>query len=130
MNQYVELLDALCEKFGIAVDWTQGNIVPYIQQLTSKYVDYRIWTSVACIIALAILFVIVAGTFFFMNKHAHKINRPFFDCYDEGILLPLFIVSFFVLFISFIGIVINSFDIVTALTFPEKLVLEYLKSMS
>ena len=94
MNQYVELLDALCEKFGIAVDWTQGNIVPYVQQLTSKYVYYRICTSIVQIVVLTTLCMIVAGVFFFMNKHAHKMNRAFFNYYDEEILIPLFMVSF------------------------------------
>lgn len=30
------------EKFGIAVDWTASNIMPYVQQLAEKIVTYNI----------------------------------------------------------------------------------------
>lgn len=35
-DQIISVLDALCEKFGIAIDWTSQNVIPYIQLLAKK----------------------------------------------------------------------------------------------
>ena len=32
-EQIIEVLNALCEKFGIAIDWTAENVMPYLTDL-------------------------------------------------------------------------------------------------
>lgn len=44
-NKIIELLDYLFEKFGIAVDWTAENVLPYVEQLAEKIVTYKIATN-------------------------------------------------------------------------------------
>lgn len=46
-NQIIAVLDAICEKFGIVIDWTASNIMPYLQDLCKRIVTYEIATSVA-----------------------------------------------------------------------------------
>lgn len=29
--EVIKVLDALVEKFGIAIDWTSANVLPYLQ---------------------------------------------------------------------------------------------------
>lgn len=29
-DQIINVLDALCEKFGLVIDWTSENVVPYL----------------------------------------------------------------------------------------------------
>lgn len=41
-NKIIEVLDYLFEKFGIAVDWTRENVMPYVQELAEKIVTYKI----------------------------------------------------------------------------------------
>ena len=48
-SQFIEVLDALCEKFGIAIDWTSQNVVPYVTELATRIIAYEIWTSAAWI---------------------------------------------------------------------------------
>ena len=45
-NQIIAVLDAICEKFGIVIDWTASNIMPYLQDLCKRIVSYKIATSV------------------------------------------------------------------------------------
>ena len=45
-EEIIKVLDALAEKFGVAVDWTSANVIPYLEQLCGKYVNYEIATSV------------------------------------------------------------------------------------
>ena len=44
-KEVIKILDALAEKFGLAIDWTSANVLPYLQQLCRKYVTYEITTS-------------------------------------------------------------------------------------
>lgn len=44
-SQFIEVLDALCAKFGIAVDWTSQNVVPYLTDLAARIITYEISTS-------------------------------------------------------------------------------------
>lgn len=48
-NQTIEVLNALCEKFGIAIDWTGQNVIPYVKEFMKKAVNYELWTSVGWI---------------------------------------------------------------------------------
>ncbi len=41
-QQIIEVLDYLFEKFGIAIDWTAENIMPYVQELAGKIVTYNV----------------------------------------------------------------------------------------
>lgn len=37
-EQVISVIDVICDKFGIAIDWTSENILPYIQELFQKYI--------------------------------------------------------------------------------------------
>ena len=54
-NQIIAVLDAICEKFGIVIDWTASNIMPDLQDLCKRIVTYEIATSVAWIILQVVI---------------------------------------------------------------------------
>ena len=56
-NEIINVLNALTEKFGIAIDWTSMNIIPYLEQLVNKYINYEITTSIIWIIVNFIMFI-------------------------------------------------------------------------
>ena len=70
-SQFIEVLDALCEKFGIAVDWTSQNVMPYLTDLAARIITYEIWTSAAWIVIAAIVFLIAWK----MTKNMCKADR-------------------------------------------------------
>ena len=128
-EEIIKVLDTLAEKFGLAVDWTSANVIPYLEQLCDKYVNYEIVTSIVWIL-LGIGLLVFA-------KFLTKRIKTFYEKSDE--LDPdndyawLCILSSVVMVIAIIaGICIaikQTFDIVTCFTFPEKIIIEELKSI-
>lgn len=46
-NEIISVIDHLCDKLGIAVDWTADNAMPMIQQLIEKYARYLLVNNIA-----------------------------------------------------------------------------------
>ena len=49
-NQIIEVLNEICNKFGLAIDWTSKNVQPYLQELMTKCVAYKFATSIMWLI--------------------------------------------------------------------------------
>lgn len=119
-EQVIAVLDAFCEKIGVAVDWTQANVLPYVQELISRYITYEIATSVLwCIIA-----VVGCGIAYAIYR---KVNLA---CHDGDAWLLAVAVLIVMCGAAVCIVCVQAFDIVTCLTFPEKIFIELLKSIS
>lgn len=115
-SQFIEVLDALCEKFGIAVDWTSQNVVPYLTDLAARIITYEISTSVVWMVIAAILFLIAWK----MTKNNCKE-----DIFADGWFLGWFVRTLIGVF-CFITIVFQVFDIIEALALPEKTLYDFI----
>ena len=129
-EEIIKVLDALAEKFGLAVDWTSANVIPYLEQLCDKYVNYEIATSVVWIM-LGLLFFIV-GIICYKIVYKHKdwgvtYYKTISDDYFKRGLIYFGVISIFV--IASLMVITQIFDIVTCFTFPEKIIIEELKSI-
>lgn len=49
-SEIIKVLDYLGEKFGIAIDWTSKNVLPYLQALVDKFIKWEISTSIVWIV--------------------------------------------------------------------------------
>ena len=129
-EEIIKVLDALAEKFGLAVDWTSANVIPYLEQLCDKYVNYEIATSVVWIM-LGLLFFIV-GIICYKIVYKHKdwgvthYETTSDDYFWRG-LIYFGVISIFV--VASLMVITQIFDIVTCFTFPEKIIIEELKSI-
>lgn len=113
--QIIEVLDDLCRKFGLAIDWSQENIVPYLQELAGKYISWEIAMSWAWI-AFSVV-VLITGIVLMVIER--KINMAGFG-YIFG----------FICICTFVAIVMTQVnDIITCKFFPEKQILEYVKGL-
>lgn len=45
-NEIIKVLDAICDKFGLAIDWTSQNVMPYVEQLCEHIVQYELSSSI------------------------------------------------------------------------------------
>ena len=45
-DEIIKILDALAERVGLVIDWTSKNVIPYLEQLSTKYINYEIATSI------------------------------------------------------------------------------------
>lgn len=127
-EEVIKILDALAEKFGLAIDWTSANVLPYLQQLCSKYVTYEIATSVVWIlIGICLLFVgkyAIGKTKYCWEKYKEDWHSDYdFGAIWLGILAGCVIVG------GIIVILCQTFNIVTCITFPEKIIIEELQSV-
>lgn len=131
-DEIIKILDVLAEKFGIAVDWTSENVIPYLEQLCNKYIDYEVATSVVWIIfgvTLLILGIYGIGLAKKFNEKYDKFKHtnPYNE-YDVAAVITSVGVGV-AFFVGTIIILVQCFDIVTCLTFPEKIILEELKDL-
>lgn len=118
-SQFIEVLDALCAKFGIIIDWTSQNVMPYLTDLATRLVNYEIWTSVAWIVILGVLFIVVWKS----TKNTRKD-----DSYgNEGNWAFAWIVCGIIGIIFVVVACVEVFDIIRALTIPEVVIYGFLK---
>lgn len=119
-KEIIQIFDHICEKVGLAIDWTSGNIMPYFTELCDKVIKYEICTSVilAAVFALAIVLCVI-----FARNCIKEILTNKNGCGEICvILLVLFVIA---LFISLNGFINQTFDIIKCCVFPEKYLFEY-----
>lgn len=118
-SEIIEVLDYLGEKFGIAIDWTSNNVLPYLQTLADKFIKWEISTS---IVWIAIAAFVMVGMIILINlKGVREIN--------EETCGMLWIPIIALIIISFMVICIQIFDIVECNMFPEKALYDFIKVM-
>lgn len=127
-EEIIKVLDALGEKFGIAINWTSENVMPYLQQLCSKYITYEIATS--------IVWLLVGICPLFIGKYLIEKAKQYWKQYEEDvrsdfdIMATLFgILAGLVIIVGIIVILCQTMDIVTCVTFPEKMLIEEMQSI-
>lgn len=127
-EEIIKILDALAEKFGLAIDWTSANVLPYLQQLCGKYVTYEIVTSV--------VWMLIGVCLLFVGKYAIGKAKQYWKKYEEDTYsdfdvatIILGILAGCVIIGGIAVILCQTFDIVTCITFPEKIIIEELQSV-
>lgn len=113
--QVIEVLEYLGEKFGIAIDWTQENIMPYAEQLLGKYVQWEIATSWMWIIVFGVLAVI--GVIVIVAD---------FASWDTVIASEF---GFSLSIAGIVAIVYHVHTIITCYYFPEMQIIEYISQI-
>ena len=118
-SEIIEVLDYLGEKFGIAIDWTSNNVLPYLQALVDKFIKWEISTSILWIAIAA--FIIVMTITLINLKGFREINEE-----TDGMLwIPIIAL----ILASFMIICVQIFDIVECNLFQEKALYDFLKVM-
>ena len=123
-DQIIQVIDNLCEKFGLVVDWTSENAVPYISTLCAKLVSYEIWTSVAWLGIMLIGFLTVCAL---VKKHKAGIKDLIETDEVFIILFGIFGTTGGAAAIG--GIIQQIMDIIKCLTFPEMFIFEYIQGV-
>lgn len=125
-NQINQVIDKVAEKFGIMIDWSQQNVMPYIQDLIQRMCKYEITTSIVWIF----LSIIIVIPFIVWWKNIYT-NSRITDNYGvlscEAMLLVIFSIFTFVISVFIICVQIN--DIALAMYLPEKLFMNVLNNI-
>jgi len=127
-EEIIKVLDNLAERFGVAVDWTSTNVIPYLQELCSKYITYEIATSVTWLV-IGILCLIFSKYTFTKTKYFwSKYKEDIYSDYDFGVIL-FGVITGCMIIAGIIVILYQTFNIITCLTFPEKIIIDELSSI-
>ena len=118
-EQFIEIFNFLAEQIGIVIDWTSENVIPYITDFCSRYINYEIATSIAWMVIMLVLLLIT----FITAKVATKAHN---NCqYSDGILMFFSWLLFACISVAtFIVIANQCFDIIKAVTIPEQVIME------
>ena len=131
-EQIIQVIDALCEKFGIVINWTGENVIPCIEILCRKLVTYEICTSIAWMVIMALFSVgsiVVTKKFAPTFKRGLEEDKRNYNCGWE-IGTTFVIIGLVVLNLTTV-IVIGTqiMDIIKCATFPEIYVFEYVSGL-
>lgn len=111
-SEVITILDELCARFGIAIDWTSENVIPQLEIIADKLVRYECATSIMLLVFGAIL--IAVGVALVIAD-----IKLYWDGF--GVFLGIVII------VGGAIISINQIiDIIACNTFPEKILIDYL----
>lgn len=108
-NEIIKVLDTICDKFGLVIDWTSQNVTPYVEQLCEHIVRYELSSSILYILIAILAIVLVIG-----------IYKVYGDEDYVGF-------SAIICIVAFIVICKQLFDILAATTFLEKILIEFMQ---
>jgi hypothetical protein len=131
-EQIIQVLDALCEKFGIVINWTSENVIPYVETLCKKLITYEITMSVSSMIFSLILIIgsIIAAKMLYpvFKKGLEKEDDTYGVGWSSGSLFA--IVGLVIVNLSCICSFTDDIaDIIKCVTFPEMYIFEYISTL-
>lgn len=113
-----ETLKELAKSFGLALDWSNENVVPYLKDLYERVIGFEIRTSIFWII-LSVIFLIIGVVFIYFSCCKISDSTGIELCFLVGILI-------IIVTICIIGAQV--YDIITCHTLPEKIILRLIKN--
>lgn len=123
-EEIIKILDDLGRRFGILIDWSSENILPYLQDLISRFIKYDIAINIF-IILFGIIFLIIT---IFAIKKIRKDQKEisYYELFDEG--MPQFLIILISIIIMLYAFLTGPAKIVQDIYLPEKSIYEYIKS--
>lgn len=129
-EEIIKVLDELGKRFGIVIDWSNQNIIPYLQELLKRFICYRNITGCVWIIISIIPIILGVIGIKLLNKwiKSDKYDDNFYS--EDGSLAALgYIASIFIIMLG-IGIIIgNILGIIKNIYMPELVIYEYIKTI-
>lgn len=127
-EEIIKVLDNLAQKFGIAIDWTSQNIMPYLQDLMSRYIQYQNAIAITWII-ISILVVIISIIATIKVYKWTKKNE--YDSYDDEYMLAAitYMIALVLTIVSTVVLFCNIFGLIQNIHMPELTILNYTKTL-
>lgn len=116
-DQFIKILDALCEKVGVTVDWTSANVLPYLQDLMQRFIKYETYTSLVWFILTLI------GVIIFLKLAYNEAK----DEYGDAGFVTFYVAAAIVIGMFSIK---QTMDIIEVNTIPEKTIIRYVQSLN
>lgn len=119
-EEIIKVLDELGKRFGVVIDWSNQNIIPYLQDLVQRFITYRNCLAIIQIVISVI--VIIIGIVLIVKMIKWSKNDEVFLC---GIALGIIFIG------VGIGLIIgNTVGIIQNVCMPEITIIEYIKEFN
>lgn len=129
-EEIIKVLDELGKRFGIALDWSNQNIMPYLQELMRRFICYR--NVAACIWIIISIAMTITGavTIKFLNKWRKSDNYDKSYSSDDDLIAAMgYIFSIGIIMLG-VGLIIgNLLGIAKNICMPEMVVYEYITNI-
>lgn len=124
-DQIIAVINDLCQKFGVAIDWTAENVLPYIEDLCARYIQFEIQTSIAWIVYMAAV-TLLAGIIWAISA---IVNANSYSDAADSICYVSMVVFWIALVVTIIVGMVQAYDIIECYNLPEKVIIEYIESL-
>ena len=130
-DEVITILNDLCAKFGIAIDWTAENVMPYVQDLGSRFVSYTLITTIISLsIKFAILFI---GLYIFYRSIKWLIKVGKEDNIDDEVPFILACIGLGVAGFGLLLLLLTGWSnlktIIACNYIPEAIIIDYIKTL-
>lgn len=126
-EEIIKVLDDLGNRFGIAIDWSNQNIIPYLQELMQRFISTRnvqaIIQIVICFVIITALTILIIRSVKFLNRQ-DKNSREYDDLECLHRLLEIVLAVFIIL--AFTVAICNIFGLIQNVYTPEITIIEYI----
>ena len=127
-EEIIKVLDDLGKRLGIVIDWTSQNILPYLQDLTNRFIGLRNTQAIIWIILSLVIIVVSVLIIIKTIKNIKKLDNDNDYDYDDkyffiiiaDLCLGLITLTFFIVMIA------NIFGLVQNIYMPELTVIDYI----
>lgn len=129
-SQFIQILDELGKRIGVAIDWTSTNITPYLTDLISRYTKFIIFEKGSYFIISLIL--LISGsflTFKYLKPSLKCCYNSEFENSDDLYKMALWIFGLFALFIGILSFSFNLPNFIKSLYIPEYYILNSIKEL-
>lgn len=119
-EQIIQVLDDLCRRFGVVIDWSKETVVPYLEELMTKFITFEVKTSWFWIIFIASVTVLcwILTIIFSITS------------LDDEDVDVMFLIASIVLTVATILVAgFQIYDIITCEAFPEKILFREIKEL-
>lgn len=120
-EEIIKVLDNLGQKFGIAIDWTSQNVLPYLQDLMTRFISLQNTKAIIWIVILSILILLTVTVMIIGIKSAGEDEdyEEFESCVGLGII--------FIIILS-IPLLCNIFGLMQNIYTPELTIIDYISN--
>ena len=121
-GEVIKIIDEIAKRFGIIIDWTNQNVIPYLEDLSRRIVLFEIWTSV--------FWLILGLTFLSLSINiSRKVVKGKIDRNNETLVIASALVIIFGGAIGLLMVCFQIYDILHAIFLPEKIIIEFIKNL-
>lgn len=127
-DEIIKVLNYLGEKFGVIIDWSNDNIIPYIYDLMDRVIRYEICSSIIYIIISILICTGCIISILKIDKYANKIiEEDYYSFWNVGkyIIIAILLGAIAISVYSGANQII---DITECIFIPEKVFINFIQS--